>query len=125
MKYSKLLVDPSDIVINEKGQAIPLKGYFELKPELESTYEQYRPNEKNSYCGTCIYQVRAYAKNGFYAYFDGICDQRCLTTNIVSKEKFILVRFQTGAIKIFQLLGYETISDIDTQRNCRNLKKIQ
>jgi len=119
----KFLVDPNDIIIRN-NIATPLKAYFEFKPELNSTYDKIRikSGEEKTAFVVPVFTASAYAKNGFYAYYKNTCDERCLTTEIVTRDEFGSSA-SANTIKILQLLEYETISDIDIDQNPNILQK--
>lgn len=119
----KFLVDPTEVIVRN-NVATPLKAYFELKPEFNSTYDKIRmmDGEERIVIVVPVFTASAYTKNGFYAYFKNTCDERCLTTEIVTRNEFGSSA-SANAIKILQLLGYETISDIDIDQNPNILQK--
>lgn len=117
------LVDPNDIIIQNNRQ-IPLKAYFSLKSEFESTYDEIRPNlddEKTAFV-VPVFTASAYAHNGFYEYYQKKCNESCLTTKIVDRNDFTSTS-SFNTIQILQLLGYETISDIQIDQNPSILQK--
>ena len=119
----RFMVDPNDIIILNNMQ-IPLKAYFSLNSKFESEYEEIRPNldDKKTAFVVPVFTASAYAHNGFYEYFQKKCDVNCLTTKIVDRNDFTsTASFNT--IQILQLLGYETISDIQIDQNPNILQK--
>ena len=95
-----------------------------LKPELTDFYHQVGFFNRTS-DAVVIYPIftqAAYHKNGFYDYYDKICDSRCLTTNIPTA---IHPRYQSSgsALTVLFLMNYDIITDIDVDRNPHILKK--
>jgi len=112
-----LLVDPKDIVINEGNQSI-LKATFDLNDEFKNTYDEigvYDLNEKPIFI-IPIFTASAYAANGFYDFYSGNCDESCLNTKIVSNSNLAFTS-SSNAVQILQLLGYDSITDIDLHKN--------
>lgn len=91
---------------------------FELKSDMEDLYNDIALwNEpQNTIVIIPIFTISAYAQSGFYAYYDGMCDESCLTTNIFYDEQISYAGSQ-NAIKVLKLLGYETISDIELSKS--------
>ena len=119
----RFMVDPNDIIIQNNRQ-IPLKAYFSLNSKFESEYEGIRPNldSKKTAFVVPLFTASAYAPNGFYEYYQKKCDESCLTTKIVDRSDFTsTASFNT--IQILQLLGYETITDIQIDQNPNILQK--
>jgi len=117
------MVDPNDVIIQNNRQ-IPLKAYFNLNSKFESEYEEIRPDldGKKTVFVVPVFTASAYAHNGFYEYFQKKCDESCLTTKIVDRNDFTsTASFNT--IQILQLLGYETITDIQIDQNPNILQK--
>ena len=107
-----VFVDPNDIAIID-GVKIPLKGTFRLKPELTDTYAEIGVyNEKNKPLFIIpLFTASAYSKNGFYDFYNGICDT-CLTTKITTIDD-LTEQSSANAVKILELLGYDSITDIE------------
>ena len=117
-----VFVDPNDIVtIN--GKKVPMKGTFRLKPELIGTYDEigvYDQKNKPLFI-IPVYTASAYSKNGFYDFYNGNCDT-CLTTKIVSVDE-LGEQSSANAVKILKLLGYDSITDIELNKNPNILSK--
>ena len=62
-----------------------------------------------------VYTASAYAKNGFYDFYNGNCDT-CLTTKIVSVDE-LREQSSANAVKVLELLGYDSITDIELDKN--------
>ncbi|MEX0763555.1 MAG: hypothetical protein WEC35_03495 [Nitrosopumilaceae archaeon] len=100
------------------GNQIPLILQFELKPELTEVYREIGLiNEtQNTVAIIPIFTASAYADGGFYDYYKGRCDTRCLTTKILD-ESSSRITSSANAIKILRLLGYSFITDIAVDTN--------
>lgn len=119
-----VFVDPDDIaVIN--GKQIPMKGTFRLKPELTETYTEigvYDQKNKPLFI-IPLFTASAYSKNGFYDFYNGNCDS-CLTTKIVSVDN-LGEQSSANAVKVLELLDYDSITDIELDKNPDVLSKYE
>ncbi|PIN84289.1 MAG: hypothetical protein COV65_01390 [Nitrosopumilales archaeon CG11_big_fil_rev_8_21_14_0_20_33_24] len=117
-----VFVDPKDIV-NVNGKQIPIKATFQLKPNLSDTYSEIGVyDEKNKPLFIIpVYTASAYAKNGFYDFYNGNCNT-CLTTKIVPNDE-LGEQSSANAVKVLELLGYDSITDIELDTNPTILSK--
>ncbi|PIY89729.1 MAG: hypothetical protein COY74_05230 [Nitrosopumilales archaeon CG_4_10_14_0_8_um_filter_34_8] len=117
-----VFVDPKDIV-NVNGKQIPIKATFQLKPNLSDTYSEIGVyDEKNKPLLIIpVYTASAYAKNGFYDFYNGNCNT-CLTTKIVPNDE-LGEQSSANAVKVLELLGYDSITDIELDTNPTILSK--
>ncbi len=69
-----------------------------------------------------IFTASAYAEHGFYTYYKGTCDEHCLTTTIKYHDPLGFSASQKG-VEVLASLGYETITDIDVDKNPAILAK--
>ena len=117
-----VFVDPNDIAIID-GVKIPLKGTFRLKPELTDTYAEIGVyDEKNKPLFIIpLFTASAYSKNGFYDFYNGICDT-CLKTKITTMDE-LAEQSSANAVKVLELLGYDSITDIELDKNPNILSK--
>ena len=113
----KVLVDPKDIRVID-GESIPLKATFGLKSELAETYNQIGvfDQEEKPLVIIPTFTSSAYAPFGFYDYYNEKCGKQCLTTKIVSEDK-LDYKSSANAVKILNLLGYDSISDLELHKN--------
>ena len=113
----KVLVDPKDIRVID-GESIPLKATFGLKSELAETYNQIGvfDQEEKPLVIIPIFTSSAYAPFGFYDYYNEKCGKQCLTTKIVSEDE-LDYKSSANAVKILNLLGYDSISDLELHKN--------
>ena len=119
----KILVDPNDLIVVQ-GKTIPLKAIFGLKKGLEDTYKEigFFDEENKPLFIIPTFTSSAYSKNGFYDFYSGNCDVQCLTTKIVFEDMFDY-NSSANAVKILQLLGYDSVSDFELHNNPEILKK--
>jgi len=112
-----ILVDPADIRTVD-GESIPMKATFGLKSELTETYNQIGVFDKDPKPLVIIptFTASAYAPFGFYNYFNEQCGEQCLTTKIISEDKLDYNSSANG-FKILNLLGYDSISDLELHEN--------
>ena len=68
-----------------------------------------------------IYTASAYSENGFYDFYAGKCDT-CTTTKIVSIDQ-LGEQSSANAVKVLKLLGYDSITDIELDKNPNILSK--
>ena len=117
-----ILVDPNDLILVE-GKTVPLKATFGLKKELNQTYKKigFFDEEKKPLFIIPTFTASAYSKNGFYDFYKGNCSEQCLTTKIVTENK-LDYSSSANSVKILQLLGYDSISDLELHRNPSILK---
>jgi hypothetical protein len=113
----KVLVDPKDIRVID-GKSIPLKATFGLKAELAETYNEIGVFDQEDKPLVIIptFTSSAYAPFGFYDYYNERCGEQCLTVKIVSEDK-LDYKSSANGVKILNLLGYDSISDLELHKN--------
>jgi hypothetical protein len=113
----KVLVDPKDIRVID-GESIPLKATFGLKSDLAETYNQIGVFDQEHKPLVIIptFTASAYAPFGFYNYYNEQCGEQCLTTKIISEDK-LNYNSSANAVRILNLLGYDSISDLELHKN--------
>ena len=113
----KVLVDPKDIRVID-GKSIPLKATFGLKAELAETYNEIGVFDQEDKPLVIIptFTSSAYAPFGFYDYYNERCGEQCLTTKIISEDK-LNYNSSANGVKILNLLGYDSISDLELHKN--------
>jgi hypothetical protein len=113
----KVLVDPKDIRIID-GESILLKATFGLKSDLAETYNQIGvfDQEEKPLVIIPTFTGSAYAPFGFYNYYNEQCGKQCLTTKIISEDELDYNSSANG-VKILNLLGYDSISDLELHKN--------
>ena len=113
----KVLVHPKDIRVID-GKSIPLKATFGLKSDLTETYNQIGVFDQEDKPLVIIptFTSSAYAPFGFYDYYNERCGEQCLTVKIVSEDK-LDYKSSANAVKILNLLGYDSTSDLELHKN--------
>ncbi len=123
-KLFDIFVDPKDIAVID-GKQIPMKATFQLKPDLADVYSEIGVYDKKNKPLFIIplFTASAYSKNGFYDFYNGNCNT-CLTTKIVSIDE-LGEQSSANAVKILELLGYDSITDIELDKNPNILSKYE
>ncbi len=113
----KILVDPDDVVLIN-GKTVPLKATFELKEEIRQTYNEIGvfDEEKKPLFIIPTFTASAYSKNGFYDFYNKNCNEQCLTTEIVSRDR-LDYNSSANSVQILKLLGYDSITDLELHKN--------
>ena len=120
---------PTDAALFHIDYAIDAQGNLRnfaisLEPNNTDFYKQvgFFNRTANTVVVYPIFTQAAYDKNGFYYYYDKLCDSRCLTTTIPTG---IHLRYQTGGIafSVLTLLNYDFVTDVDVDKNPDILKK--
>jgi hypothetical protein len=107
-----------------EGERIPLKATFGLKSDLTETYNQIGvfDQEEKPLVIIPTFTGSAYAPFGFYNYYNEQCGKQCLTTKIISEDELDYNSSANG-VKILNLLGYDSISDLELHKNPSILNK--
>jgi len=119
--YSKLFktfVDKKDILSVNESMIEVQTLYFELRPNLAETYNKIGlfADSQNTIVIVPIFTATAYSQPGFYDYYSQECDSICLTVKIVDESELAKTSSEVG-VKILRLLGYQTISDVDLDKD--------
>lgn len=109
----------------DEGQEQASHTYFELKPELSELYAEIGllEEKQNTIVIIPIFTASAYLSGGFYDYYNGKCDESCLTVSIVNDESILRNTGSQHGVRVLQTLGYDTITDIDVDKNPEILLK--
>ena len=120
--------------IHKDGDTIMLKFDYEMRDNLEQKYNEIgvydEPNKPlvilptftaGAYSGGCI-DMDSGCRPGFYSYYAGACDETCLTETPLPKDTFIYSSSDSG-VKILEMLGYDSITDMELHMNPDILKK--
>jgi hypothetical protein len=120
--------------IHKDGDTIMLKFDYEMRDNLEQKYNEIgvydEPNKPlvilptftaGAYSGGCI-DMDSGCRPGFYSYYAGACDETCLTVTPLPKDTFIYSSSDSG-VKILEMLGYDSITDMELHMNPDILKK--
>lgn len=118
----RVLVDPDNLIVID-GTTIPLKATFDLKKELAQTYNKIGvfDEDKKSVFIIPTFTASAYLENGFYDFYNEKCNEKCLTAKIVTIDK-LDYKSSANSVKILQLLGYDSVSDLELHNNPDILK---
>ena len=124
----KIIAPSSTLSIDQVTQIITYEqAVFQLKPEFSEIYSKigYKNNEKSNVA--VIYPTfteSAYSTNGFYDYYTSDCDESCLSVSI--QENFEgEYESSRAAHRVLKLLGYETITDIEVDKDPTILEKFE
>ena len=111
-----------DYKINEQKKIIGRT--ISLNPTFNDFYNQvgYFDKPADAVVIYPLFTQAAYDQNGFYDYYNKKCDFRCLTINIPTD---IVPVYQTSrnAYTILKLLNYDTVTDVDVDKNPSILEK--
>jgi len=111
---------------NIKFDGTPVRYIHDLKPEGSELYAEYTSGISNHAVVFPSFTNSAYTSSGFYDYYRGDCNEKCLTINLRYDFKGIY-ESSNSAWQILQDLGYVGITDIDIDKNPKilnNYKKI-
>lgn len=110
-----------DFVIVD-GKQTPRDMQFELRSNQTEIYKKLMINEKDAVVIVPIFTKSAYEEPGFYTYYRGDCDTKCLTKQIRYTTPHSYSS-SSNAIKVLNLLGYHTITDVGVDSNPKVLAK--
>ncbi len=91
-----------------------------LKPENNHLYIQVRDSIiiQNTVVVYPIFTAAAYDEPGFYTYYQGECDDSCLTKKVKERDEYQLNYNNSGiGIQVLNLLGYKFITDLEIHKN--------
>jgi len=113
----KVLVSKDDLVQSGKN-VFPTTAKLELKSEFSDIYEniKHTNDDQKTIVIIPIFTASAYGDQGFYFYYHGECDSKCLTTKILD-ETSLGYTSNAFSIQALRLLGYDFITDIDIDKN--------
>jgi hypothetical protein len=101
-------------------------GAIELSPKFESQMHQelralVGNDTAKSIVVVPVLTASAYGDHGFYWYYRGECDKKCLTVKI--RDDIPSFMSSKNAVAVLKSLGYSTITDVDIDKNPRLLEK--
>ncbi len=101
-------------------------GAIELSPKFESQMRQELKtlvgnDTARSIVIVPVLTASAYAEHGFYWYYRGECDQKCLTVKI--RDDVPSMMSSKNTVVVLKTLGYNTITDVDIDKNPEVLQK--
>ena len=113
----KVFVNKDDLVQFGKN-TFPTTAKLELKPEFGDIYEniKHANDDQKTIVIIPIFTASAYGNQGFYFYYHGECDSKCLTTKILD-ETLLGYTSNAFSIQALRLLGYDFITDINIDKN--------
>jgi len=97
------------------GKKLWRNSFYELDENNLAIYDELM-NKKNSAVVLPLFTSVAYSEPGFYTYFRGECNENCLTIEFSDSFDFGFTS-SGSAVQIFDLLGYELITDIHVHQN--------
>jgi len=112
---------------NELGVDLFDRSLLSPKEENMQLYDSL--GSKNSKQSTVviipIFTLLAYSDHGFYDYYEEVCNEECLTVNSVSIYQTPEFDYRSSAManQVFQILGYERITDADVNSDPSILSK--
>ncbi len=112
---------PKEGILGAANEGLPLQAEFLLKPELENVYDKIKSEDKKTVVIIPLFTASAYTEPGFYSFYREECDSRCLTVPIMDRSSLDDTS-SVNAVKILELLGYDTITDVDVDKNPKILK---
>ncbi|WP_100183164.1 hypothetical protein [Candidatus Nitrosotenuis aquarius] len=99
------------------GKKIWNKAIFKI--DSAKNYDKIKSDKKT----VVIYPTftdSAYSEPGFYTYYRGECNEKCLTIKI---QNNFLPQANPNAVQVLKLLGYSFVTDIDVDKNPSILSK--
>lgn len=112
----QIIVEKNDLIVTSDGISTK-KGLIKLKSEFKEKYDDVKyTKEQNAVVVYPIFTEAAYNENGFYDYFEGTCDESCLTVPIQYNFDGGYGASDNG-YQVLSLLGYQIITDIDIDKN--------
>lgn len=107
---------------NNDYQVIDGKKFWNsaiFKIDPTKNYDRFKSDNKT----VVIYPIftdSAYSEPGFYTYYRGECDSKCLTVKI---QNNFVPQANPNSIQVLKLLGYPIVTDIDVDTDPAILKK--
>ena len=106
----------------ENGKPTPKDTQFETRANQTENYKKVSSSGKNSVVILPIFTSAAYYEPGFYTYYRGECDTKCLTKKIEYGKPYGYSA-SSNTLKVLKSLGYKEITDIDVDKNPEILSK--
>jgi hypothetical protein len=104
-------VRESDIK-TEGGRQVYDRVILELNPAVN--YDELKA-DGNTVIVYPTFTASAYTEPGFYTFYRGECDTKCLTIQI--QNNFAQPQANPNALQVFRLLGYPIITDVDVDKD--------
>jgi hypothetical protein len=98
----------------------PIEGNMQLYNSLSS-----KNTNQTTVVVIPIFTLLAYAHNSFYDYYAGNCGKECLTINAITVFPTLKFDYRSSANakQVFEILGYDTITDADIDKDPSILTK--
>ncbi len=108
--------------VTVNGELAPRDMQFDIRSDQNKTYKKLMVNEKDGVVIAPLFTKSAYDEPGFYTYHRGECDTKCLTKKIQYANPYGYSG-SSNALKVLNLLGYKTITDVVVDTNPAILAK--
>lgn len=115
---------PLDEISSEDSKIIlqSSNAFIKLIAENDETYKQLSPRtDSKTIVIIPMFTAMAYSENGFYDFYNGVCDETCLTIKIKSDLKLTHNSSNLGA-QALRLLGYDWTTDLKVHKNPKMLE---
>ena len=108
----KQIMEPRYILTLNESLSIHQFDY-QVKDEFSDVYKTISITDEANKTIVIVptFTASAYSPNGFYDFYRGDCDETCLTTPITNSIQDFGFTSSVSAVKILDLLGYDSITD--------------
>ena len=115
-----------DDIFFQNGIKVAKSFQFELIEEKNEIYDEIGiiNDEVNVVVILPVFTSSAYSEKGFYDYYENKCDN-CTTTKIIENDFLEYGTASQMGAKILEKLGYETITDMEVDKNPSILKEFE
>lgn len=109
-----------DEYVTDSPTGVPLfeQTYFELKPGFDDIYREIgiKAEPQNTIVVIPMFTITAYGEPGFYTYYRGKCDTRCINNVPIGYELSPTYESSVNTIRALDLLGYQFLTDIEIDK---------
>ena len=109
-----------DEYVKDSPTGVPLfeQTYFELKPGFDDIYREIgiKTEPQNTIVVIPMFTITAYGEPGFYTYYRGKCDTRCINNVPIGYELSPTYESSVNTIRALDLLGYPFLTDIEVDK---------
>jgi len=93
--------------------------YIEPKPENEDIYKEIgiKTEPQKTIVVLPIFTMTAYGDLGFYSYYFGNCDTRCIKDIPIRYDLYPTGESSVNTITVLRFLGYSFLTDIEVDKN--------
>jgi len=93
--------------------------YFEPKPENEDIYKEIgiKTEPQKTIVVLPIFTMTAYGDHGFYSYYFGKCDTKCIKNIPIRYDLTPTPESSVNTITVLRYLGYTFLTDIEVDKN--------